>query len=353
MKTKARILFAMIGAWGFLNPNNATAQITIEMPMVSQHATVSQRVGTTDFKVIYHRPAVNDREIWGELVPYDVVWRAGANENTVFQTEHDVVINGNTLPAGSYGLHMIPQKGNWTVIFSKKDDIWGSFAYQEKNDALRVEVTPVEVETFTEHLSYSFIDVQKSSCVMALHWANLQIAVPLEVDVKSNCIADLKQRLADTTGLIWNDYYIAARYCLYADTLLQQAADWADVSMQIDTNFYTVWMRSRVARGLNDEAIASQLEEKVRSLATASNYSLVVRVHINEEDYDKALEWAEYGVENHKDSWVSYHNIAKVYGLKNEKQKALKNYKKALKLAPEDRIEYVEGKIEELKESSS
>src|SRR5436189_2318357 len=99
----------------------------LDLPRESQHGTVTQRIGTTDLSVNYHRPSVKGRTIWGDVVPYDQVWRAGANENTVFTTTSDITVEGKALPAGTYGLHTIPTKGTWTIIFSKDYVAWGSF----------------------------------------------------------------------------------------------------------------------------------------------------------------------------------------------------------------------------------
>ncbi|HYB53691.1 MAG TPA: DUF2911 domain-containing protein, partial [Thermoanaerobaculia bacterium] len=113
---------------------------TITAPRNSQAATVKQRLGLTDITVVYHRPLVKGRKVWGDVVPYGKVWRAGANENTVITFTDPVSIEGQALPAGTYGLHMLPTETTWTVIFSKNHTSWGSFSYDEKEDALRVTV---------------------------------------------------------------------------------------------------------------------------------------------------------------------------------------------------------------------
>src|SRR5215475_6363348 len=116
----------------------AFAQSDLKLPDVSQAAEVKQRIALTDITVNYHRPLVNGRKIWGSLVPYGQVWRAGANENTTIAFSDPVTIEGKPLPKGAYGLHMIPNENEWTVIFSKNSTSWGSFTYDEKEDALRV-----------------------------------------------------------------------------------------------------------------------------------------------------------------------------------------------------------------------
>ncbi len=116
-----------------------TAQQNLTTPQVSQKASVSQRIGLTDIVVNYHRPAINNRIVWGGIVPFDQVWRAGANENTTISFSTDVMVEQNKVSAGTYGLHMIPAKKSWTIIFSKDNAAWGSFFYNEKNDAVRIQ----------------------------------------------------------------------------------------------------------------------------------------------------------------------------------------------------------------------
>ena len=138
---KAKILIALSVLCLFASVT-AIAQPSMVLPEVSQLSEVKQRIGYTDITIVYHSPYVNGRKIWGELVPYGKVWRAGANENTTISFTDDVSINGSPLPAGTYGLHMIPGESEWTVIFSKDHTSWGSFFYNEKEDALRVKTKP-------------------------------------------------------------------------------------------------------------------------------------------------------------------------------------------------------------------
>ena len=118
----------------------------IKVPDASPAASVGQTIGLTQVKISYHRPAVNKREVWGKLVPYNEVWRAGANENTTISFSSDVTVGGQKLAAGTYGLHMLPTEKDWTVIFSNMANAWGSFSYDPKEDAARVTVTPQPAE---------------------------------------------------------------------------------------------------------------------------------------------------------------------------------------------------------------
>lgn len=159
----------------------------------SLKAGVMQRLGVdTDITIEYSRPGVKGRTIWGDLVPYGLApgnryskdkpypWRAGANENTTIEFSKDVVVEGNKLPAGKYGIHMIPSETEWIVIFSKNNSSWGSFAYNQEEDALRITVKPVEAP-FQEWLMFGFEDLAGKSAVAFLHWEKLKVPFKIEV----------------------------------------------------------------------------------------------------------------------------------------------------------------------------
>src|SRR5438067_13774930 len=138
-----RLLLALLAIGSLVPPaTELSAQSLLNLPRASQHALVTQRVGITDITINYSRPLVNKRQIWGKLVPYGQVWRAGANENTTIEFTDPVTVEGKQLARGIYGLHMIPGESEWTLIFSKAATAWGSFSYKQQEDALRVSVRP-------------------------------------------------------------------------------------------------------------------------------------------------------------------------------------------------------------------
>src|SRR5205085_9782898 len=159
---------------------NLQSQSVLDLPYASQAAQVKQRVGVTDITVTYHRPVVNGRKIWGGLVPMGQVWRAGANENTTIEFSTPVSVEGKPLAAGTYGLHMIPNTDNWTVIFSKMAVAWGSYTYDQAEDALRVDVKPRTIE-MEEALEYEFEDLKPDSVSVTMKWE--KTAVPFRVSV--------------------------------------------------------------------------------------------------------------------------------------------------------------------------
>ncbi|HLP15017.1 MAG TPA: DUF2911 domain-containing protein [Bacteroidota bacterium] len=165
-------------------------------PRQSPKASVMQRIGVaTDITIQYGRPGVKGRKIWGDLVPYGMEpgnkysndkpfpWRGGANENTTIAFSKDVTIEGHPLPSGRYGMHFIPSQTTWVVIFSKNDSSWGSFKYNEAEDALRITVTPVKAP-FEEWLEYGFDSLTDTSAVAYLRWEELKVPFKIEVAEK-------------------------------------------------------------------------------------------------------------------------------------------------------------------------
>ena len=156
-------------------------------PKASLKAGVSQTIGIdTDISIVYSRPGVKGREIWGKLVPYGLApgndesenkpfpWRGGANESTTFEVSKDVMINGNKLPAGKYSIHFIPSEKVWVVIFNKDATLWGSYKYDKSKDELRINVASEEAP-FTEWLIYGFDDLAGTSCTAYLQWEKLRV----------------------------------------------------------------------------------------------------------------------------------------------------------------------------------
>ncbi len=177
--------------------------------LLSQKATISQRVGVTDVTITYHSPSVKGRKIFGGIVPYDFKvdgkeypWRAGSNKNTIIEFSTDVSINGKPLKKGKYGLHIYVEKRQWTFIFSKNADSWGSFQYTPKDDALRTTVS-VDKAPFQEWLSYDFTFRKNESAQVELHWENIKASFKVTSDVNNLVIAALESK-ENKTGA---DYY--------------------------------------------------------------------------------------------------------------------------------------------------
>src|SRR5258708_30014746 len=150
-------------------PRSQAQTALLNLPRASQRARVSQRVGITEINITYHRPLAAGRKIWGGIVPYGQPWRAGANENTMIEFTDPVTVEGKPLAKGVYGLHMLPTESEWTIIFSKASTAWGSFTYNQSEDALRINVKPAAAE-MKEALAYEVDHVTPTSAAIALRW---------------------------------------------------------------------------------------------------------------------------------------------------------------------------------------
>src|ERR1700720_1040254 len=183
----------------FKNGNQATE---LNLPRLSQRAQITQRVGLTDITIVYHAPLAGGRELFGKIVPYGQVWRAGANENTTISFTDDVSVEGHPLTAGTYGLHMIPNADHWTIIFSRNSTSWGSFSYDEKEDALRVTVKPAAAEN-RDSLEYTFDDMKADSTTVTLRWGKVAVLFHIKVDTNAITERSIANQLRNTGGFTW------------------------------------------------------------------------------------------------------------------------------------------------------
>lgn len=214
----------------------ALAQTDLNLPENSQKAVVKQRLGITDIIIKYHRPLVNGRKIWGGVVPLGQVWRAGANENTTIEVSTPVSIEGKPLAAGTYGLHVIPNADQWTVIFSKMAAAWGSYTYDEKEDALRVTVKPRETE-MEEALEYEFENLKPDSVDVTLKWEKTAVPFHLSVNETETVLASIRNELRGRAQYNWNPLNEAAQYCLTKKVALDDGLKWAEASIQNEERF--------------------------------------------------------------------------------------------------------------------
>ena len=345
--TLAAGLFLLMAAWLVVEP--AVAQV--RQPATSPYAKVSEEVGLTDITVKYCRPGVKGRTIWGDgaLVPNGLStpfpnfgsgnpfpWRGGANENTTISFENDMLIEGQKLAAGTYGLHMIPSDTDWTIIFSENTESWGSFFYDQYEDVLRVTVTP-EKAPFKERLVYEFMDQDgKGGATIALLWEEMKVPFRVQVDNYHDVVmASMRNELRSRSGFGWQGYVQAANYALANDLDLEQSLAWADKAIQNGQNFNTYRLKSRILdkQGKGDashaamgEAIAVANENQLN----AYGYQLV-----GQEKMDEALRIFKLNVERHPESWNPHDSLAECYGKMGDTKNAKKYYKIALDKLPE------------------
>jgi len=238
-------------------------QQPLTVPRPSPNASVSQSIGITEVALHYSRPGVKNRTIWGDLVPYNQVWRTGANENTTISFSTPVKIEGHELPAGLYGLQTIPAPGEWTVIFSKDAQLWGAFDYKQEHDALRVQVKPSPAAP-QERMSFEFTDLTDTSAKVVLRWEKLQVPFTVEVDTPK-LVAD-----AARSSLRWQNGVQAASYCIQNNTCLDDAGRWLDASIALDANFSNQRAKAQLLAKKNDYKGAVAVGEKALAAGKAA-----------------------------------------------------------------------------------
>jgi tetratricopeptide (TPR) repeat protein len=319
----------------------------LTMPEASQKAMIMQRVGLTDITITYHSPFVKGRKVWGELVPYNEVWRAGANENTTISFTSDVMVEGKPLLSGTYGLHMIPTESKWTIIFSKNSTSWGSFFYDKAEDALRVDVTPVQAE-FQEWLSYQFIETTNKSTIVSLRWEKLNVPFKVEVDVKEVVYQNMKKELRGINGFTWEAPLQAARFCLANNMHLDDAMKWADKSIQTQEKFGNLMVKSKLLALKGQTKEADSLSKKAMAIADEAQLNQYGYDLISQKKIKEAIEIFKMNVKRYPDSWNVYDSLGEAYDMDGNKKDALVNYKLALAKAPAEQKSRITGVIKKL-----
>ncbi len=233
----------------------------LNLPRPSPKASVTQVIGMTEVTITYSRPAVKGRVIWGELVPYDKVWRAGANESTTFQVSTDVEVDGRKLPAGTYSLHMIPGRTEWTVIFNKNAKLWGSYDYRPEEDVLRVKARPQQAE-MQERLTYAITPLSSEAATVTLAWERLKVSVVVKTDANAKAVAAIKEAMGKVKPDDWRTPYDAAVWAWDNKYALPDAAVWAEQSVRAQENFWNLRIKALIVAELGRAADAKSAGEK-------------------------------------------------------------------------------------------
>lgn len=329
------------------------AQITTPPNGDNQKSEVTQYMGFVKVTIMWNSPDVHgangeDRngKIWGELVPYGLSnldfglsdethlmpWRAGANENTVFSVSHDVQIEGKNLPAGKYGLHMIPGKEDWVIIFSKNYTSWGSYFYQESEDALRVTVKS-QPHAYTEWLGYEFDDRMPASCTVRMNWEKL--AVPFKVSVPNInelYLTKIKEELRTEPGFDYRNLVSASQFCAQRKFALEQGLAWAEDAISKkyigEKNFQTLSNKAQILglMGRDAEATALMKEAIKQPGAGMQDIHMFARSLQASKKPQEALEVFKLNNQRFPDAYMTLFGLARGYS-------GVADYKNALKYA--------------------
>jgi hypothetical protein len=248
-----------------------TAFAQVRTPRTSPNASLTQTVGLTDITIKYSRPGVKGRTIWGGLVPYDTVWRTGANEATTITFGDDVTVDGQKLAKGTYALFTIPGHDTWTVVFNKQGEQWGAFNYDQTQDAARITVTPQKAD-FREWMGFEIAEMTTDTAKVVLRWENLAVPFTVNTDSTARTLNALKNAMKPS----WQVPYQAASFAFdnkgaAAD---QELSDWLDKSLSINENTSNLWLKARFLKRLGKTADAKAAAEKAVSIATPAQKDL-------------------------------------------------------------------------------
>jgi hypothetical protein len=367
---KARRLLVMaavpaaLALAAILAPGRAAAQfpgVTVPPSGGNQRATVTQGIGLVRVSIDYssphvHSPAGEDRrgKIWGTLVPYGMAnlgfgtcgdqcpWRGGANENTVFTTTSDIKVQGQTLPAGSYGLHFIPGKDEWTVVFSKNSTSWGSFFYDAKEDALRVKAKPAKSD-YHEDLTYWFRGRTNDKATAVLSWEELELPLAITVDNANDLYAEnLRRELRSSPGFGWQGWNAAAQFCLQSKSHLDDGLAWAqkaaDPNGPGQPNFTTLTTLADLqdANGRADDAKKSRDRAFHDPTAGPVDLHLYGRQLLAQKRTAEAMAVFELNAKLHPDVWPVHVGLARGHAALGHRKEALEHAKLALAQAPDE-----------------
>jgi len=357
----------------------ADAQITTPPSGDNQKASVTQMIGLVAVTIDYSSPDVHgsngeDRKghIWGELVHYGFVnqgfgpstaapWRAGANENTTISFSHDVVIDGHPLKAGKYGLFLaLAKDGPSQWIFSKNASSWGSYFYQESDDALRVPAA-LEDYLYTEWLTYNFEDRKLTSARAFLAWESKRVGFNIAVPNSLELYVDkIRNQLDGTdTGFEYQNFAAAARFCAQNKVALDQGLKWADLGISMPyvgkKTYESLSAKAMVLNAMNKASEADAvMAEAIRipgvSVQEVHDYG---RSLLSMNRTDKALEVFQLNRKLHPDDkFTTYVGLARAYTALDDKKNAIKNWETAIKNVPDSQkanIDYYKGELQKLK----
>jgi len=343
------LLVALIAIAGLSlgNPFCRAQSAVLDLPRDSQHSAVTQRIGITDITINYSRPLVKGRTIWGKLVPYNEVWRTGANENTTIKFTDPVSIEGKPLAKGVYGLHMIPGQDQWTIIFSNDNMAWGSFTYKEADDALRVTVKPQASEP-REALTYDFDDVKPDSTLVTLRWEKLAVPFKIDVNVHDIMQASLHNQLQGLAQYTWEGWDDAATYLLTAKYDLDEALQYENTSIGTEPRFDNYLTKSQILEAMGRKEESETAKNQALQRATAAQLYAYGRLLQGQGKQDQAFDFFRQAAKKDPNDWVVHDGTARIYSAQGDYGSALKEIKITLAGAPDNQKIFFEPLIKKL-----
>ena len=349
----------------------SSAQLTITPSGGNKKAWVGEQIGLTSVEIRYDRPGVKGRDgkIWGQLVHTGFAdqgfgsskaapWRAGANENTTVQFSTDVKVEGKELPAGTYGLFIAYDPNESTIIFSKNSVSWGSYYYDEKEDALRVKVKPVATDKSEEWLKYEFTYQTENSATVNLLWEKLSIPFKVEVDLVKTQLETFRNELRNRKGFVWQTWDQAAQWALQNNTNLDEALRWSDSATSPifggSSNFQPFTTKAQLLQKLGRNAEADALMKAAMPRANMQELHQYGRQLLAQKKNKEALEVFTMNAAKNPKEFTTLIGLARGHSANGDFKSALKFAKQALPLAPnalnKTNVETMIGKLEQGKD---
>ena len=349
----------------------ANAQLTTTPSGGNKKAWVGEQVGLTNVEIHYDRPGVKGRDgkIWGQLVhsgftdqgfgsSKSAPWRAGANENTTIHFSTDVKIEGKELQAGTYGLFIAYDPNECTVIFSKNSISWGSYYYDEKEDALRVKVKPTITDKSVEWLKYEFVNQTENAATVNLLWDKLSIPFMIEVDLINSQLETFRSELRNRKGFVWQTWDQAAQWALQNNTNLDEALRWADTATSPifgGSNYFQPFAtKAQLLQKMGKTTEADAIMKSAMPKATMQELHQYGRQLLSQKKNKEALEVFKLNASKNPNQFTTLMGLVRGYSANADYKNALKIAKQALPLAPnplnKSNVETMIGKLEQGKD---
>ncbi len=269
-------LIAILGlSLGIMSGISAVAQ---DLPMPSPECETEQMIGLAEAEISYYRPSMKGRTIFGDLVPYDAIWRTGANVSPMLELSEDVTINGTAAPAGTYTILTIPGKEKWTIIISKQEGLRGTGSYTQEQDLVRFDATPVALSTPVETFTMDFSDLTTNSANLNIYWETTKVSFPIVHDYMEVALENISKSLATADGAL-STYESAAEFYIDNNMEADKALELAKKSVDMKATFWNVYTLSRAYanKGMYDEAIKTA--EKSLKLSEEAQYQPYVKMN--------------------------------------------------------------------------
>lgn len=271
--------------------NTITSQIN--QPSLSPKIVTKQKVGLATFNIEYGQPSMKGRKIFGSLIPFNKLWRTGANASTKITINKNIKIANNSVPAGTYGLYSIPNKDKWTIILNTKSNLWGSAGYKKENDLLRFTIPVVKTKSNTETLHIGFENFHLDGATLLIKWEHTLIKIPVFVNSDAIIENEIKKKINSTSkeSIKPQTYFDAAQYYYQKNKNLNLAFEWFTKAEQLRPNaFWYTYYRAELALKLNKQQIAKQGAQKCLKAAqksTSSDYGYIAKCSLLLKSIDK------------------------------------------------------------------